>query len=626
MSSGECGSRHTNETNSVTPSQPGNSADDERELPTPAERVAEFREEYGHLARLPLTEVPGQRLRASLLEEYTTEVEVEPLTDQEDATTVFELDKRVPLTWEAAVEQLLESYEDSRNTTLKLERGYEGHPEHEVFHKDAETSWMPSYQKRYFAELKGWVRETIGGTRPSGGECPGKFENPHLALLTRTASSVPDGDRRPPVDHTEQVRTPWEGVYHTLRNRLRSLGFESDQWDYYRKEEPHKSERGGSLNSCYTHEHVMLIVDGEVSAEDFRPVMDKHVEDCDWAGDDAHSVERAVEVLPADEVEDVAAYVASYTGIQPAGLLERSIEYVAWAATQWAANRKRRTRSNAAGWAATADACKQRFESDKSEQEVTHGEEIVVSDRRGVEYECAECGSPWGIDQDQTLTAARLSAGDSGGTTAVADGGVEVPDREEQLREQWPSATAAATVGETPTERKKRQAIESHLKRHPNATVTEVLGLCSLPPDDASLVREVMAGVDRSEAVGFDDPPDWRLDAVIVEDEEHPAASGGGVDMAEVVMPVERLLNETRLQYHGNEQSPTIVVHGSDGPGESVASYSARGQAARLVGLGYREPWAAELRMEFQRRHPDHDLVECFEEPECRPPSPVRPG
>lgn len=280
---------------------------------------------------------------------------------------MFELQRRVPLTWEEAVDQLLHSYERARKTTLRLQRGYEGHPEHEVFHKDAETSWMTSYHKRYFAELKGWVRETIGGIRPSGGECDGKFENPHVALLTRTASSVPDGDHVAPVDHTEEIRKPWEGLYHTLRNRLRSLGFESDEWDYYRKEEPHKSERGGSVNRCYTHEHIMLIVDGPVTAENFRPVMEKHIEECEWAGPDAHSTERAVEVLPADEVEDVAAYVASYTGIKPAGLLERSTEYIAWAATQWAANRKRRTRSNAAGWAATADACKQRFESDKSE-------------------------------------------------------------------------------------------------------------------------------------------------------------------------------------------------------------------------------------------------------------------
>jgi len=150
--------------------------------------------------------------------------------------------------------------------------------------------------------------------------------------------------------------------------------------------------------------------------------------------------------------------------------------------------------------------------------------------------------------------------------------------------------------------------------------VTEILGACSLPPADADFVRKVMAGVDYSEVVGFNSPPEWRFDSVIVDDEEHPAASGGGVDMAEVVMPVEKLLNETRLKHHGEEQSPIIIVHGSDGGAQRVTLYNRRTQAARLVTIGITEPWAAELRMEFERRHPDEELAECFEEPQCSPP------
>jgi hypothetical protein len=595
-------------------------------VPTPADRVAEFCEQYPDRASLSLTEEPGQRLRDSLLEESWTEMTVD-MPGQDTPATVEELEYRVPLTWGEAVEQLLRSHEEARDTTLRLACGHEGDPEHAVFYKEAETSWMRSYQKRYFAELKGWVREAIGGTRPSGGDCTGQFDNPYVVLLTRTASSTPDGRRRSPVDHSEQLRDAWQLVYHTLRNRLRALGFDSDEWDYYRKEEPHRSDRGGGVNRCYTHEHTMLIVDGEVSAEDFAPVLDKHVEACEWAGADAHTVERAVEVKAAGDVEDVAAYVASYTGIQPEDLAERSTEYIAWAATQWAANRKRRTRSNAAGWAATADACKQRYESDKSDQEVNHAEEIVVSDRRGVEYECAECGSPWGIDQDhETLTSARLSADASagGGTPAVADGGVTVTDREQELRERWPNADAAVSVGETPTEREKRTSVEQYLDQNPAASVSEVLGACSLSPDDDDLVREVMAGVDPSKAVSFEREPEWRLDAVIIDDEEHAATSGGGVDMAETVMPVERLLNETRLQYHGEAQSSTIIVRAVDGDAEYVASHNARGQARRLVEMGLTEPWAAELHLEFERRHADHELAECFEEPECDPPPELR--
>lgn len=239
-------SRHTNETNSVTGAEAGNDAVSEPGLPTVEERLAEFREEYEDRARLRLTEVPGQRLRASLTEATYTEVPVSPQIEADEGTSVYELERRVPLTWEEAVEQLLRSHEEARKTTLKLACGYEGDADHAVFYKDAVTSWMREYQKRYFAELKGWVRETIGGTRPSGGECAGEFGDPSVVLLTRTASSIPEGRRASPVDHCEALRDGWEPAYHTLRNTLRRLGFDSDQWDYYRKEEPHTSERGRS--------------------------------------------------------------------------------------------------------------------------------------------------------------------------------------------------------------------------------------------------------------------------------------------------------------------------------------------------------------------------------------------
>lgn len=36
----------------------------------------------------------------------------------------------------------------------------------------------------------------------------------------------------------------------------------------------------------------------------------------------------------------------------------------------------------------------------------------------------------------------------------------------------------------------------------------------------------------------------------------------------------------------------------------------------RLVDMGFSEPWAADLHLEFQRRHPKYDLAECFENPE----------
>jgi hypothetical protein len=625
--SAEPPSRHTNQTNSVTGGTGPDTAESESACPTPAERAEEFREEYEHLAHLPLTEQPGQSIRASLTEETRREVTV-PLPAEESTTTVHELERRDALHWVEAVEQLLESHEETKDTTLKLAKVREDDPEREVYYKPAVNSWMTEYQKRYFAELKGWVREAIGGERPSGGSTDGEFDDPYVVLVTRTASAAPDGERLPPVDHAEPIHEAWEPVYQTIRNRLRALGFSSDEWDYYRKEEPHTSERGGGVNTCYTHEHTFLIVDGEVSAEDFQPVLDKHVEECDPAGPEAHQAVEAVEVTPAEEVEDVAAYVASYTGIQPRDLSERSTEYIAWAATQWAANRNRRTRSNAAGWAATADACKQRYESDKSEQEDNHGECVVMSDRRGADFECAECGSPWGINQDHdTLTSARLSADDDGGATVATDGGHHLPDRQGKLEERWPSATAGSTLGRAPDEQKKVNLIERHLEQNPEASVSAVLG-ATMPvvtPEDDDLVREVMAGLDRSEPMSFERDPEWELEAIVVDDEEHTVSESGGVEMAEVVLPVKRLLKETRLKHVNEEQTPMILVHSVDGDAEYVASHDPELQARRLVEMGLTEPWAVELHLEFERRHHNRELAACFEEPERKPPGELGP-
>ena len=67
-----------------------------------------------------------------------------------------------------------------------------------------------------------------------------------------------------------------------------------------------------------------------------------------------------------------------------------------------------------------------------------------------------------------------------------------------------------------------------------------------------------MAGVDYSEPVHFEREPEWHLESIIVEDEEHTVLESGGVEMAEVVLPVKRLLEEMRLRHVGAEQHPTI--------------------------------------------------------------------
>jgi hypothetical protein len=164
--------------------------------------------------------------------------------------------------------------------------------------------------------------------------------------------------------------------------------------------------------------------------------------------------------------------------------------------------------------------------------------------------------------------------------------------------------------------------IERHLEENPEASVSAVLG-ATMPvvtPEDDDLVREVIAGVDRSEPVSFGREPEWELEAIVVDEEEHKVSSRGSVEMAEVMLPTKRLLEETRLKHVGEEQNPIILVHGVGGDAEYVASHNVEKQARRLVEMGLVEPWAAELHLEFQRRHPEHQLAACFEEPERDPP------
>ena len=411
--------------------------------------------------------------------------------------------------------------------------------------------------------MEAWLRELTGGERPSGGETDGIYENPHIALITTSASSVPAGEHVPPVEHTEMRRSSWNSCYDTLRNTMRSLGLD---WQYERRSEPHTGKRGEyGINRCYGHDHIILVVDGDVSPGDLRPVVEKHVEECDWAGAQAHDLDvedwdaapstgdcscdsgcsrcvGTVEIKDPDELENVAAYVADYCSIDPLDLHERSTEYVMWAAMVTAGNFKTQSRSDAAGWASTADACKQRFESDQSDQVVDHGEIVrrETESQRGPDLVCDECGSPHGIDQDQTLTAARVSTD----SPAAADGGL---DRQGELEQRWPSAKSAAYVGQTPEGRRQREQIEQYLEANPNAKPTEVLGALGLPPDARRLIEEVDLDVDPTEPVAFDRPPEWRVKSVIIGSDEYPASAGTGVELVEVVDPLDNLLENSKL-------------------------------------------------------------------------------
>lgn len=623
MSKADGGSRQTNQTNSVTTAQPRNSPNSDTpsdELPTPRECLAEFVEKYGDRAELPVTEINGTSLRADYADEQTRSYYAEAPRPQDDDVTGTEVVDHTPVTWGAALYRLLKDHLENRQTKINLTRAWPGHPEHAEFAVDAETRWFASYQKKYFAQMNGWLREVCGGQRPSGGVTDPEFDNPRIALVTLSASATPDGDHVGPVDHVNALRESWSDVYDTARNTMRSKGLE---WQYDRRSEPHTSKRGGGANACYTHDHIVMVVDGEVSASDFRPLVEKHVESCEWAGVKAHDLDVAdwdaapsasecdcsngcsecvgtVTVREPDDLENVAAYVADYCSIDPVDLLERSPEHQAWAAAMTAGNVRTVTRSDAANWAATADSCRQRAESDQSDQTNDHGAELRQSDRRGCSIECAECGSPHGIDQDQTLSAARLQ----GDGAAVADGGLDVDQqRRDDLAERWPSARAAAQKGETARRAERREKVAQALAERPDASTPQILGRAGLPPDCAPLVREEREGIDRDNVVSVSGVPGWRVESITVGQTEYPASSGGGVDLVEASGLHDDHLDRLNVLF-------TEGVRYRCACGVAVDAHATGGIAGHLTTHGITDPGeAASLveRDDLERRQPAKD-------------------
>lgn len=275
------------------------------------------------------------------------------------------------------------------------------------------------------------------------------------------------------------------------------MGLESEEWTYWRQTEPHA---GDGLNACYGHDHVLIIfdraaVDGDLplgAAEDLlRPVVDRHVARCEHAGAAAHG-EDAVEVKSvagdgSGEVGHLANYMADYISVDPdADLVERSVEFIAWAAQTWAANRNKRSRSVSAGDAVDVDWCKQQYRDPDTDQEHDHGERLRHDSGRGPDVVCRECGSGWSIDQVGTITAARRSDGSDGGGQSDGDSAAA------ELRSRWPSADEAVRV------------------------------------DDEGAVA--IGGGSRG----------WRVTALVVgegEDAEEHSVGGGGVDMVPLKLP-----------------------------------------------------------------------------------------
>jgi hypothetical protein len=564
-------SRHTNENKSVKSSEAGSDGS-ALDLYTRAKIdrcVSEFVESYPDKAMTPVATGDRRQLREKYADiEYEEWQEDLRMPEDEYKSLMYPNSRpsgrtkkvSVPV-WADVLEQLLYNYAKTQETTVRLRLGEKpmiagNEDPRPVYDVDAKTRWGSDYQKKYKAQLDGWLRELTGGERPSGKKTDAGFEDPHIALISVSGSSTPDGGRIGPVDLLSELNSTWSNhTYHAVRNTLRTLGFESDEWQYDRRAEPHTGKRGNKagINACYGHEHIILVIDGEVTADELRPIVEKHVEKCDYAGPSAHG-EDAIEVRKPDDLTDVSAYVADYASISPTGLLDREPEFQAFAAAAAAANYRTVTRSEAAKEAAQVDRCKQRYESAEAAQSVDHGDSVYYDKRDGT-VRCAECECAHDVNQEQTIGRHRIDSNDdeTGIETPVCDGGCKPPtdeSRRQELQEQWQDANAAATLGEPSDRTKVRRRIQMVKDAHPGKDAVELAAMFDAM-GHIDVVRQVLN--DHEDLTNYDKPvgfgqdkepewmdPEWQVDAVVVNGEEESAASGNGMSYVETTNYVNR--------------------------------------------------------------------------------------
>jgi transcription elongation factor Elf1 len=213
-----------------------------------------------------------------------------------------------------------------------------------------------------------------------------------------------------------------------------------------------------------------------------------------------------------------------------------------WAASQWATATQKYSRDRVCTAATKADACHQRYASEESDQAHDHGE-VVVRSAAGAPttFECVECGSSFGIDQDCTLTEHRTAQTAADGVCA-ADGGAVVEEASETadglsdgLRSRWRDARAAAVVEGAVVERECDHeepdtcplcATETEAPHH---TVSGEVPI----PESAAPSEPV-----EEESASFRRPPTWEPVAVVRawSEESESVGAPSGVEYAEVIV------------------------------------------------------------------------------------------
>lgn len=301
-----------------------------------------------------------------------------PLTDRDGITLRSEavrqtMDGAEAFDWREVTRRWREYIRDSRDTSQIFMNDETG----ERVKAGYANRFMEAYSDRQYAKLKDLER----GIRAEYGK------RLHTTMLTLSASSTTEcGDPRPPVDHLEDLLESWGSVTRELRRVM-----EGRRYERLAILEPHQSG--------YLHIHVAVFVDGPVSAETFRPVIDAHLRRCEGASEDAHAVKDdstvSVRHVGAERSEDtignLGTYLAEYLGTYDGDPLSAEDHVQAANALLWATGKRRWRPSNGA---------QEYMRTNQSEGE-TPWEFVGIEDGEGELHEAVASGGP---DRTETFT------------------------------------------------------------------------------------------------------------------------------------------------------------------------------------------------------------------------------
>lgn len=305
--------------------------------------LASFRDELPDLVNLAISMVPGSRLR----HECTREVR------GGDGSLKSRLVQGV-------LKEFLEWYIEQEESQLVFES-----PEGEEVTAPVPNSYSDEYGRQHYGRLKDIERASLE-----------EAETLHTVMLSLTASTTKEnGQQRPLGDHLQGIQDSWSPYVRRELQRVLSregfdryereldydlvngLGWLFDEgpakwWEYATVIEPHG---GGGDATGYGHFHVGVFLSHPVGEETFHPVVEKHIEKCEYAGREAHDLgaedpeERPISlnevdpetVAEGEEIGNLGSYLSEYIGGFSGELEERPLYELVFQATCWAQGRQR---------------------------------------------------------------------------------------------------------------------------------------------------------------------------------------------------------------------------------------------------------------------------------------------